>query len=69
MLNLKNAQTLSRTDMKKFTGGLNDDSARRPCLSDCFYDPNNWNTCLNGGDCQIYYCGPNHDRDFGYKCQ
>ena len=69
MLNLKNAQTLSRTELKKFTGGLNDDNSRRPCLSECFYDPNGWNYCLNGGECRIYYCGPNTERDFGYKCQ
>lgn len=69
MFNPKNAQTLSRTELKKLRGGLNDDSARRPCLSDCFYDPGNWNQCINGGICTIYYCGPNKERDFGYRCQ
>jgi hypothetical protein len=68
MLNLKNARSLSRTDMKKLTGGTQSTNSGRPCLSeDCFFNGESF--CTNGRQCLIYYCDPRHPENFGYKCQ
>lgn len=68
MLKLKNAQALSRTEMKNLSGGADKQAPRNACASDCFQDP--WegsNYCPNG-TCVMYWCGPDRDRDVGYRC-
>jgi hypothetical protein len=56
MLKFKNAQTLSRTDMKKLMGGTTIE-ARPACFNECYGD---YNTpagyCANGGMCEQYLC-------------
>lgn len=56
MLKFKNAQTLSRTEMKNLTGGTT--SERRPaCFDTCFFDyQTSENYCPNGKSCEEYLC-------------
>ncbi|NQX39842.1 hypothetical protein SAMN05421820_106242 [Pedobacter steynii] len=68
MLKLKNAQSLSRTDMKNLMGGNNDNAAKALCPEFCFLDENTGERFC-GGDkqCVSYRCNPNSNQ-YGYKC-
>lgn len=68
MLNFKNAQTLSRTEMKNLMGGSNEDTSRAICPDFCFVDEQTGERSC-GGEliCQSYRCNP-HSPTIGYKC-
>lgn len=63
MLKFKNAQTLSRTEMKKLMGGHDENAARYICANWCVN-----NSDCDTGSCRIYHCG-SQPKDTGFKCQ
>ncbi|RQO75312.1 hypothetical protein DBR43_08115 [Pedobacter sp. KBW06] len=66
MLKLKNAQSLSRTDMKNLMGGTNEDASRALCPDFCFVDENTGERSCGGTmQCVTYFCTRN---SVGYKC-
>jgi hypothetical protein len=68
MLKFKNAQELNRAEMKNLTGG-NWTSGKIRCMQECLVDAEtNQGFCFDGRPCNIYYCGPDPEKDFGYKC-
>ena len=68
MLKLKNAQSLSRTDMKELMGGTNDDAAKATCLDSCFLDEQTGErSCPGGKPCRQYVCNPVRP-SYGYRC-
>lgn len=67
MLKFKNAQTLSRTDMKKLVGGTSTASKGRPCPGDCIIGEDEW-YCRNGKTCQMVECEPGQDKFYAYRC-
>lgn len=66
MLKLKNAQSLSRTDMKKLVGGTNDNSSRIVCDDECNYDAGG-GACDDGKECLPRNC-PRQPHIINYKC-
>jgi hypothetical protein len=68
MLKLKNAQSLSRTDMKNLMGGNNDNAARPYCPQQCFMDAETGErSCAGNKPCQVFLCDPQQER-YGYRC-
>ncbi|WP_124579548.1 hypothetical protein [Pedobacter sp. KBW06] len=67
MLNLRNAKPLSRSDMKAAIGGIQTSSFA--CIHYCFENPGGPTGCGPGQDCVIYYCGPDHNENYGYECR
>lgn len=68
MLKLKNAQSLSRTEMKNLTGGTNEDAARALCPDSCFMDAETGErSCFGGQPCQPYICN-RIQPTYGYRC-
>ncbi|NQX39838.1 hypothetical protein SAMN05421820_106238 [Pedobacter steynii] len=68
MLKLKNAQYLSRADMKKLSGGTNHNSSRLNCDDQCDYDPDaGTRVCNDGKHCIVYSC-PGQPEITSYKC-
>jgi len=66
MLKLKNAQSLSRTDMKNLMGGTNDDASRALCPDFCFLDENTGERSCGGTmQCVSYVCNRTM---IAYKC-
>jgi natural product precursor len=68
MLKLKNAQPLSRTEMKNLMGGTNDEAAKAFCPNSCFMDEQTGErSCAGGEPCQTYLCNPTRPI-YGYRC-
>jgi hypothetical protein len=67
MLKFKNAQTLSRTDMKKLVGGTSTTSKGRLCPGDCIIGEDE-RYCRNGKTCQMAECEPGQDKFYAYRC-
>jgi natural product precursor len=69
MLKLKNAQSLSRTDMKNLMGGMNDNAARPYCTDACMTDMHTGeHYCPGDMYCQIYVCYAGVPTTYSYKC-
>lgn len=67
MLKLKNARPLGRAEMKKLTGGADTAKKGRLCPGDCIIGEDE-RYCRHGQVCQIYYCDPDQDKYYAYRC-
>jgi hypothetical protein len=68
MSKFKTAQPLSRTEMKKLSGGTNHNSSRLNCDDQCDYDPDaGTRVCNDGKNCIQYNC-PGQPEITSYKC-
>lgn len=67
MLKLKNAHPLSRTAMKKLTGGSSPASKGRLCPGDCIIGEDE-RYCRTGKTCQMVECEPGQDKFYAYRC-
>jgi hypothetical protein len=53
--------------MKTTLGGVQ--TAGFACFTYCFENPGGPTGCGPGQDCLIYYCGPDHNENYGYECR